>query len=225
MHPFPDRSAAGVQLAEAVRTLFDSRDDRDRPVVLALPRGGVPVAYEVARALGAPLDLVLVRKIGVPFQPELAAAAIVDGDAPQMVVNEDVLHGTRMTEADLEAGKARALAEIERRRALYFGARAPIPVEGRDAVIVDDGIATGATARVAMKALRSRGPRSLTLAVPVAAPDTLDRMGREADHVVALRRPAAFGGVGQHYLDFHQLDDAEVTGLLDAARAFAPDTA
>jgi putative phosphoribosyl transferase len=223
MQPFTDRSEAGKQLADSVRKLFEGRDDRDRPVVLALPRGGVPVAYEVARALGAPLDLVLVRKIGVPFQPELAAAAIVDGDAPQMVVNEDVIRGTRMTKEDLADGRTRALAEIERRRALYFGERAPISVAGRDVVVVDDGIATGATARVALQALRSRGPRSLTLAVPVAAPEALEAMAGEADHLVALRRPAAFGGVGQHYLEFHQLDDAEVTRLLEAARAFAPD--
>lgn len=223
MQPFTNRSEAGAQLADAVRTLFESRDDRDRPVVLALPRGGVPVACEVARALGAPLDLVLVRKIGAPLQPELAAAAIVDGESPEMVVNDDVVRGTRMSEADLESGRARALAEIERRRALYFGDRAPIPVEGRDAVVVDDGIATGATARVALQALRARSPRSLTLAVPVAAPDTVEALTREADHVIALRQPAAFGGVGRHYLEFHQLDDAEVTHLLDAARAVAPD--
>jgi putative phosphoribosyl transferase len=225
MPPFRDRSEAGAQLADAVRNLFESRDDRSRPVVLALPRGGVPVAYEVARALGAPLDLVLVRKIGVPSQPELAAAAIVDGACPEMVVNEDVVRGTRMSEEDLDAGRTRALAEIERRRALYFGERAPVTVAGRDVVVVDDGIATGATARVALHALRSRGARSLTLAVPVAAPDALPTMIREADHVIALRQPAAFGGVGSHYLEFHQLDDSEVIRLLEAARAFAPSEA
>lgn len=215
---FDDRRAAGAALA---RELAASGAERPDPVVLALPRGGVPVALEIARALGAPLDLILVRKIGAPFQPELAAAAVVDGDDPQMVVNDEVVRGTGMTQADLEAAKAEQLAEIERRRATYLGGRAPVAVAGRDAIVVDDGIATGATMRTALRALRRKGPRSLTLAVPVAAPDSLAPMRGEVDRVVCLKQPEPLYGIGAHYRDFHQLDDAEMRRLLAEADRIA----
>jgi len=215
---FDDRRAAGAALA---RELAESGAERPDPVVLALPRGGVPVALEIARALGAPLDLILVRKIGAPFQPELAAAAVVDGDDPQMVVNDEVVRGTGMTQADLEAAKAEQLAEIERRRATYLGGRAPVAVAGRDAIVVDDGIATGATMRTALRALRRKGPRSLTLAVPVAAPDSLALMRGEVDRAVCLKQPEPLYGIGAHYRDFHQLDDAEMRRLLAEADRIA----
>ncbi|MCS6890967.1 MAG: phosphoribosyltransferase family protein [Rhodovarius sp.] len=211
---FADRAAAGRELAAAVAALHP-----ERPAVYALPRGGVAVGAEVAAALGAPLDLVLVRKLGAPLQPELAIGAVVDGTAPEMVLNEDILRATGAGPDYVEAARAAALAEIDRRRALYLRGRARIDPAGRSAIVVDDGLATGATARAALHALRRGGPARLILAVPVAPPDTLAALQAEADQVVCLHRPARFPGVGAFYQDFHQLEDAEVIRLLDAAAA------
>jgi putative phosphoribosyl transferase len=217
---FPDRRTAGTRLAEAVTALMREHPEIADPVLLALPRGGVPVALEIARALRAPLDLVMVRKIGVPWQPELAAAAVVDGDAPELVVNRDVLAVAGMTEADLEEAERRELAEIDRRRRLYLGDRALVPVEGRDAILVDDGIATGATTRAALKGVRRRRPRSLTLAVPVAPTDTLERLAGEVNYLVCLAAPSPFFAIGSHYADFAQVSDDEVIGMLREAEGF-----
>ena len=179
---FKDRSDAGRRLAAAVMGYKDQQ-----PVVLALPRGGVPVAAEVAAALNAPLDLILVRKIGVPFQPELAMGAVVDGGDPLVVRNEDVISLAGIEEADFNAVRDRELAEIERRRERYLGGRERVEVAGRTAIVVDDGIATGATTRAALRATRLRNPKKLVLAVPVAPTDSLAVMRQEADDVVASR--------------------------------------
>jgi putative phosphoribosyl transferase len=206
---FINRSDAGRRLAQALRPYRDRR-----PVVLALPRGGVPVAAEVAAALGAPLDLVLVRKIGVPAQPELAMGAVVDGGSPIVVCNEDVIALSGVTEVEFNAVRDRELAEIERRRRLYLGRRAPAPVEGRVAIVIDDGVATGATTRAALRAIRLRAPARLVLAVPVAATDTLAALRTEADDVVCLEDHASFGAIGYYYADFRQLSDREVTDIM-----------
>jgi putative phosphoribosyl transferase len=218
--PFADRRDAGRRLADAVRRLTAAHPEIDDPVILALPRGGVPVAFEIARALAAPLDLVMVRKIGVPWQPELAAAAVVNGEAPEIVVNPDVIAACGMSEAALEAARRRELAEIARRRERYLGGRVPVAVEGRDAIVVDDGVATGATTRAALKGVRRRRPRSLTLAIPVAPRDTLARLAREVDHLVCLASPEPFLAIGNHYDDFAQVRDEEVIALLGAAAGF-----
>lgn len=210
---FADRQEAGRLLAAQV-TALRLRD----PVVYALPRGGVPVAAAVADALHAPLDLVLVRKIGAPEQPELALGAVVDGATPEMVLNPDIVAATGATDGFIEASRQRELAEIERRRRHYLAGRAPIDPAGRDAVVVDDGIATGATARAALHALRRRGAARLVLVTPVAPTDTLRALHGEADEIVCLLEPAPFFGIGLFYRDFHQLTDDEVIGLL-AARA------
>jgi putative phosphoribosyl transferase len=207
---FEDRPAAGRALAQelARRALVD-------PVVLALPRGGIPVAAEVARALGAPIDLVLVRKIGVPYQPELAAAAVVDGAAAEVIVNEETLALAGVTQAYLEQQTQYELVEIERRRELYLKGRTRVPLEGRTLIVVDDGVATGASVRAALKALRRRNPRKLILAVPVAPIDTVERLNKEADEVVCLATPEPFYAISLHYRDFHQVPDNEVVRLLD----------
>jgi putative phosphoribosyl transferase len=155
-------------------------------VVLALPRGGVSVGFEIAKALGAPLDVVLVRKIGAPFQPELALGAVVDGDRPETVLNEEIVRALGVPESYLAKARARQLEEIERRRARYFAGRTRVPVEGRTAIVVDDGIATGATMEAALHARRRARPRRLVLATPVAPPDTIERLRPEADEVVCL---------------------------------------
>ena len=206
---FTDRAQAGRALVGPVHALGLAD-----PVVLALPRGGVAVAAELARALPAPLDLLLVRKIGAPGQPELAVAAVVDGTPP-----ETVLHPATMAlpgvDADyIERGAQREIAEIRRRRQLYLGARPPVDVTGRAAIVVDDGIATGTTVRAALRALRRRVPAQLVLAVPVAPPDVLRELRGEVDHLVCLEAPEDFMAVGLHYDDFHQLDDDEVLALL-----------
>jgi putative phosphoribosyl transferase len=206
---FIDRSEAGRRLAQA---LLPYRERR--PVVLALPRGGVPVAAEVAAALDAALDLVLVRKIGVPAQPELAMGAVVDGGAPIVVRNDDVIALAGVTEAEFNAIRDRELAEIERRRRLYLGSRAPAAVEGRVAIVIDDGVATGATTRAALRAIRLRGPAQLVLAVPVAATDTLAALRTEADQVVCLEDHISFGAIGFYYADFRQLSDQEVKDIM-----------
>ncbi len=207
--PFKDRAEAGKKLAERLLT-YQSR----HPVVLALPRGGVPVAAEVAAALHAPLDLVLVRKIGVPGQEELAMGAVVDGGAPITVRNEDVIQMAGVSEAEFSKVRDRELAEIERRRQRYIGARARVDVTGRVAIVIDDGIATGATTRAALRALRLRKPAMLILAVPVGPTDTIAAMRDEADVVICVEEHEIFGAIGIYYADFRQTSDREVIATL-----------
>ena len=210
---YDDRRDAGRRLARALAHLRG-----DSLVVLGLPRGGVPVAYEVALALGAPLDLLLVRKLGAPFNPELAIGAIVDGEEPQIVRNEEIMKAVGATEAQLQAEAKRQLIELERRRATYLRGRQPEPVAAKTAVVVDDGIATGATMRAALRGLRSRAPKRVVLAVPVAAPEALALVSKEVDEVVCLWSPRELGAVGGAYRSFRQVGDEEVVALLDRAR-------
>lgn len=207
--PFSNRVEAGRKLAKALAAYKGQK-----PVVLALPRGGVPVAAEIAAALDAPLDLVLVRKIGVPFQPELAMGAVVDGPNPMVVRNEGIIRSCGIEDADFTAVKDRELAEIDRRRKLYLGDRPHPDLKARVVIIVDDGIATGATTRAALRAVRARGPKKLVLAVPVAPTDTLHALKGEADDIVCLEDYEAFGAIGLFYADFTQVSDAEVTTQL-----------
>ena len=206
---FSDRSDAGRRLAKKLLHLKDRN-----PVVLALPRGGVAVASEVARLLEAPLDIVLVRKIGVPWQPELALGAVTDGGMPETYIDEQMVKALAIPEDYVRKETARQLAEIERRRRLYCADRPPVAVKGRTAIVVDDGIATGATMRVALRAVRRRGPALLVLAAPVAAPETLAALKDEADEIVCVLSPDGLGAIGFYYEDFHQMNDEEVTELL-----------
>lgn len=207
--PFRNRTEAGQKLAAALAH-YRGRD----PIVLALPRGGVPVAAEVAEALGAPLDLIMVRKIGVPVQPELAMGAVVDGAAPLIVRNEDVIFSGRISDGEFDAACQRELVEIERRRRRFRGDRPPAPVAGRAAIVIDDGVATGATTRAALRAVRRRGPETLVLAVPVAPTSALPELRNEADEVVCLEDHEWFGAIGLFYDDFSQLSDQQVTDIL-----------
>ncbi|MEJ2378121.1 MAG: phosphoribosyltransferase family protein, partial [Pseudolabrys sp.] len=185
-----------------------------QPVVLALPRGGVPVAAQVAKVLHAPLDLILVRKIGVPMQPELAMGAVVDGATPLIVRNEDVITLASVSETEFKKVCDQELAEIERRRGRYLGGRARAEVEGKTAIVIDDGVATGATTRAALRATRLRKPKKLVLAVPVAPTETLPAMREEADDVVCLEDHELFGAIGYYYSDFRQISDQEVIDTL-----------
>jgi putative phosphoribosyl transferase len=206
---FANRSEAGRMLA---RTL--ARKRIADPVVLALPRGGAPVAAEIARHLKAPLDVVLVRKIGVPYQRELAAAAVVDGGDAEIVTNDDVMALADLSRADVEHLAKRELVEIERRRQAYLHGRERVPLEGRTLILVDDGIATGASVRAALVALRRRRPRALVLAVPVAPADAIAALRPEVDDVVCLSMPEPFVAIGLYYRDFHQLSDEDVMRAL-----------
>ena len=206
---FMNRAEAGRRLAEALVQYKEQQ-----PVILALPRGGVPVAAEVATVLSAPLDLILVRKIGVPYQPELAMGAVVDGGAPVVVRNEDVIALASVSEPEFKAVYDRELAEIERRRQHYLGNRSRAKVDNCIAIVIDDGIATGATTRAALRATRARNPKKLVLAVPVAPTETLAIMRQEADDVVCLEEYSDFGAIGFYYLDFRQVSDQEVIETL-----------
>jgi predicted phosphoribosyltransferase len=206
---FQDRADAGRQLARALAAYKGQQ-----PVVLALPRGGVSVAAEVAAALDAPLDVILVRKIGVPFQPELAMGAVVDGDEPLVVRNEAVIRHAWIGEAAFQAVCDSELAEIERRRQRYLGGRERIEVADRSAIVIDDGIATGATMRAALRATRLRKPKKLILAVPVAPTDSLAVMRREADEIVCLEAHPDLGAIGYYYSDFRAVPDEAVIALL-----------
>lgn len=209
---FADRGDAGRRLAQAL-----AGHAGDNPLVLGLPRGGVPVAYEVARALNADLDVLFVRKLGAPGHEELGIGAVIDGANPQMVLNEDIVRQLSPGRAYIEAEVARQLREIERRRREYVGDRKPIEVEKRTVILVDDGIATGGTVRAALKGLRKAHAGKIVLAVPVAPIDTLHDLAAECDEIVCLLRPDPFYAVGVHYADFRQTSDAEVTQLLAAA--------
>lgn len=215
-HQFRDRAEAGRLLAQE---LLKRRPAR--PVVYALPRGGVPVAAPIAAALAAPLDLLMVRKLGVPWQPELAAGSVVDGEQPDLILNPDVVRAARLSEAELQTLAAAELSEIERRRALYLPNRTPISAHNRTAILVDDGIATGASMRAAIAAVRRRTPMRIVVAVPVAARETVRELAELVDEVVCLAAPARFGAVGYFYEDFHQLGDDEVVSLLARANSAA----
>jgi putative phosphoribosyl transferase len=209
MMDFRDRSDAGRRLAKALSE-YKGRN----AVVLAFPRGGVPVAAEVAAALDAPLDLILVRKIGVPTQPELAMGAVVDGAAPIVVRNDEVIELSGTTADEFDAACTRELAEIERRRQLYIGERPRAEITGQVVIVIDDGIATGATTRAALQAIRNRKPKELVLAVPVAPPDTITQLRREVDALICLETPELFGAIGYFYRDFRQVSDQEVVAIL-----------
>jgi putative phosphoribosyl transferase len=211
--PFADRAEAGRLLAERLAAL-----QLPPPlVVLALPRGGVPVAAVVARALNAPLELLLVRKIGAPWNPELAVAAVVDGDPPQTVIDEQTLAASGAGPAYVQRELPAALREIARRRRLYLHDRAPRSLRGATAVVVDDGIATGTTARAALRGVRLQGAAQVVLAVPVAPAGTVAELAEEVDHLVCLAEPSPFGAVGRFYRDFHAVEDDEVLAAMAAA--------
>jgi putative phosphoribosyl transferase len=213
-HVFADRSEAGRRLAERL-----ARFKAEQPLVLALPRGGVPVGFEVAKALAAPLDLILVRKIGAPFQPELAIGAVVDGDQAETVLNRDLVADLEIAEGYVDRERAKQLQEIERRRRLYAAGRPRIELRDRTAIVVDDGIATGATMEAALHAVRRAGPRRLVLAVPVAPPETIERLRPQVDAIECLITPRDLGAIGMFYADFRQLSDDEVVALLERAAA------
>lgn len=207
--PLADRTAAGRSLAAVLSDYYRN----ENVVVLALPRGGVPVAREVAAALDATLDLLLIRQLGVPMQPELAMGAIASGGV--RVLNPDVVQSWRITGEDIAAVAAIEQRELERREAAYRGERPRPAVRGRTVILVDDGVATGATMRAAIAALRQLGPAKIVVAVPVAPADTVQALEEVADEVVCLATPEPFFAIGSCYRDFTQVSDEEVRRLLE----------
>lgn len=207
---FKHRQDAGRQLAERLM----HRRGQD-PVVFGLPRGGVVVAAEVAEALGSPLDVLVVRKLGAPHQPELAIGAVTDGDQPQQILNEVLIRRLAVDQSYIDAQIAAQLDEVRWRQRLYRRGRPPVGVRGRTVIVVDDGIATGATVRAGIAGLRRSEPRHLVLAVPVAPPETVESLRGEVDELVCLHTPASFTAVGAFYLDFRQTSDEEVVALLE----------
>jgi predicted phosphoribosyltransferase len=206
--PFSDRTEAGLELAARL----DHYKDRDDVVVLALPRGGVPVAYEVARRLRAPLDIFLVRKLGVPRHPELAMGAIATGAV--RVLNEDVVNWYGIPLSVIDQVARAEQAELERRERAYRDGRPPIPLEGRTVLLIDDGLATGSTMKAAVQAVRAHKPAGIVVAVPVGSPETCAEFADLADDIVCARTPEPFSAVGLWYRDFSQTSDAEVRALL-----------
>jgi len=208
---FPNRTEAGRLLAEKLEK-YAGRDD---VIVLGLPRGGVPVAYEVAKRLGAPLDVFIVRKLGVPGFEELAAGAIASGGV--RVLNEDVVRAIPHSEEAIEAVTTRETAELERREQIYREGRPAPELRNRVVILVDDGLATGATMRAAVKALRQSSAAKIIVAVPVGPPDTCREIEEQADETICLSTPAFFQAVGQYYDDFSQTSDEDVRELLSQA--------
>jgi putative phosphoribosyl transferase len=209
---FRDRREAGRSLAVGLARYADRS-----PVVVGLARGGVPVAFEVARALGAPLDVLVVRKLGVPAQPELGMGAIAEGGA--RVLNPDIVREARVTEAEIAAVELRERIELERRARLYRGGAPPVDLRGRVVIVVDDGLATGGTARAAVVSVRRRGASVVVLAVPIGARATVDALGREVDDVVCVEVPRDLRAVGEWYADFSPTSDDEVLELLEPPRS------
>ena len=210
---FDDRRDAGRALGARLVSHRSSH-----PLVLALPRGGVPVAFEVARALDADLDVIIVRKIGAPWQQELGIGAIVDGEKPLVLVDQALAARVGADDAYLEAATRRELAEAARRKRVYRGERPDPVIRGRTVIVVDDGIATGGTMRVALRAVRAQDPSHLILAVPVAPPESIAELAGECDEVVCLAQPSPFFAIGPHYGDFSQTSDDEVVSLLEMVK-------
>jgi putative phosphoribosyl transferase len=217
MKRFEDRVQAGRVLAERLRPRFGGRSD---VLVLALPRGGVPIGYEVARALGVPMDVFLVRKLGVPGHEELAMGAIAGGGV--RVMNPSVLSMIDVPQREIDRVARMEEVELARRAEAYRGTRVGPDVKGRTVILVDDGLATGSTMRAAAAALKALGPDAVVVAVPVAARDTCDELAEEVDEVICLHTPEPFHAVGLWYEDFSQTTDDEVRELLEAARAARP---
>lgn len=211
--PFKNRQDAGQQLAQAMAgmTFHD-------PVALALPRGGVPLGLEIARRLRAPLDLLLVRKIGAPGNSEYGIGAVIEGRPPQSVIDADAVQYSRATEAYIEEETRRQLDVIAKRRELYLSGRGSVELAGRDVIVVDDGIATGNTVRAALKGLRGMGVGTVTLAVPVAPTEVAEALAAEVNHLVCLKTSDDFHSVGEYYADFRQLTDEEVIAWLAEAQ-------
>lgn len=216
---FRDRFEAGRLLADRLA----AHADRDDVLILALPRGGAPVGYELARALGAPLDVFMVRKLGVPGHEELAMGAVASGGV--LVLNEDVVDGLRISNEVIERVAQTERAELERRELLYRNGRPAPDVKGREVIVVDDGLATGSTMKAAVTALRRLGPSRIIVAVPTAAPSTLAEFQNLADECVSVIAPEPFRAVGLWYDDFSQTTDAEVRELLEQAAADQDDRA
>lgn len=214
---FRDRVHAGQELAEALLHLTP-----EEPLVLALPRGGVPVAFEVAQRLDAPLDLVLVRKIRAPGNEELALGAVIDGAEPKWVVNQELLNQIAPPPNWFEEEKQRQLDELERRRHRYCGERLPPVITGRCVIVIDDGIATGATVRATLKGLKQSKPRHVVLAVPVGPREVIEMLRDEVDELICLAMPEPFVGVGCHYGNFEQTSDEQVVDLLARAPRVSP---
>lgn len=208
---FEDRVDAGRRLAEKL----DAYANRSDVIVLGVPRGGVPVAYEVAAALHAPMDIFLSRKLGVPAQEELAFGAVASGGV--RVLDRDLIESVGISNQEIEEITRRVRGELERRERLYRGARPPLDVEGKIAILIDDGIATGSSMRAAIHALRQHKPAQIVVAIPVAPFSTCRKLRSEVDELVCVDMPESFYAIGQFYADFSQVSDEEVTNLLHRA--------
>ncbi len=211
---FENRQQAGRQLGQRLFHLFE-----ERPVVLGLPRGGVVVAAEVALALDASLDVLVVRKLGAPNQPELAIGAVTNGDQPQRILNDKVIAMVGVSDEYLQTETASQLDEVQRRQALYRGGRSAVTIRERTVIVVDDGIATGATVRAGIRSLRQTQVKQIVLAVPVAPPQTAELLRAEVDELVCLATPHTFAAVGAFYQDFSQTTDAAVIQALERSNA------